>query len=339
MTQPDPLRIAVVGAGAMGRLHTRVCTALDGVRLAAIVDRSADAGRTLAAAHGVPWFVGLETLAPGDYDAAIICTPTGQHLEQATWLVAIGKHVLVEKPHRLPWEDPAALIAALRVQPRLVYMVGMTHRFYPEVVMARAALAAQPIGDLLAIRSHIYLRCLPGALPDWYFQPEHAGGGVLITNGVHCLDRILWLSGRRCTRVVAAYGRTLLPGHQVEDLATVLLELEPSVPVQLTFLWTQTDLRSAQLELLGGEGLLRINAWQGYELYRGDLQLAEQSYPAGMPFADRVLAGLQAEVAAFVRACRYGEPSPAPLSDLEEASRVLGMAYALMSNTTGSNES
>jgi predicted dehydrogenase len=324
----------VVGAGGMGHLHARLCSTLEGAQLAAIVDPRAKAGQALAMSLGTPWLPTPEDLEPAAYDAAIICSPTADHLGQSTWFAAAGKHVLVEKPHRLPWEDAAPLATLLAHQLHLVYMVGMTHRYYPEVGAASAALARYPIGDLLAIRSHIHMQGEAGGIKEWYFRRAMAGGGVMTTNGIHCLDRILWLSGRRFKRVVAAYGQPLRPDHEVEDLAVVLFELEPAIPVHASFLWSDAKIRSYQLELVGTDGVLRINSWQGFELYRRDEQLVEQAYPPDATDEDRTLAGLGAEVGAFIHACRFGEPSPVPLGDLEAAMTILSAAYDQMAPTT-----
>jgi predicted dehydrogenase len=328
------LRVAVIGAGNMGRWHARLCTMLEGAQLAAVVDPQPEAGQSLATSLGAPWFATPADLDPATYDAVIICTPTDSHLAQSLWFAQAGKHLLVEKPHRLPWEDAAPLADLLARQPHLVYMVGMTHRYYPEVGAARAALVRYPIGDLLAVRSHIHMQGEAGGIKDWYFHRAMAGGGVMATNGVHCLDRILWLTGRPFKRMVASYGQPLRPSHDVEDLAVVLFELEPAIPVHCSFLWSEARIRSYQLELAGTDGVLRINSWQGFELYRHDEQIIEQAYPPDATDEDRTIAGLGAEVAAFIHACRSGAPSPVPLVDLEAATQILAAAYAQMAATT-----
>jgi predicted dehydrogenase len=209
-------------------------------------------------------------------------------------------------------------------------MVGMTHRFYPEVLAARAALASHSIGELLAVRSQVYFQMLPGSLSDWYFHRESAGGGVLTTNGVHSVDSILWLTERRCERIVQAYGRSLLEGHQVEDMADVLFELEPAIPAHVSLLWTEADVRNVHIELTGSEGVLRINSWQGFELWCRDAHVSEVCYPPEASSEERMITGLRSELQAFADACRYKRNSPAPFSQLEQAMSIVSGAYELM---------
>lgn len=95
-----PLRVAVVGAGPMGRLHARTVArsaALDrDCALAAIVDRHALRANHLALEYGVAALDDLRRLR--EVDAAIVAVPTTAHVETALVLVEAGLDVLVEKP-------------------------------------------------------------------------------------------------------------------------------------------------------------------------------------------------------------------------------------------------
>lgn len=94
------LRVAVIGAGPMGRLHARAVSrsaARDGdCELAVIVDRHAARAAELAGAHHVAALHDLRRLR--DVDAAIVAVPTAAHVETALALAESGLDLLVEKP-------------------------------------------------------------------------------------------------------------------------------------------------------------------------------------------------------------------------------------------------
>ena len=96
-----PVRIAVVGAGHMGKLHAAKVAALGAAGgeavLVAVADVDAGRAREVAAAHGVRAVADLRELA-GELDAAIVAVPTVAHGAVVGVALELGLDVLVEKP-------------------------------------------------------------------------------------------------------------------------------------------------------------------------------------------------------------------------------------------------
>jgi len=130
-----PLRVAVVGVGALGRHHARIYAALDGCQLVAVVDTNEARAREVAGAYGVDAHASVEEVI-GRVDAVSVATPTRSHLEVARRLLDAGVPVLVEKPLARTIDDADALIAAAS-RAGVVLAVGHTERFNPAVQAAR----------------------------------------------------------------------------------------------------------------------------------------------------------------------------------------------------------
>ena len=93
-----PLRIAVAGAGLMGRSHAQLLADHAQTRLSAFIDPAAH-GQTLAREFGVPCYASLDELLDREKpDALIIATPNDVHVPQALQALAQGLPVLLEKP-------------------------------------------------------------------------------------------------------------------------------------------------------------------------------------------------------------------------------------------------
>ncbi len=93
-----PVRIAVIGAGTIGRRHIERVRSEPEAELAAIVDPAPPA-QALARSFQVPWFADLASLlCAGKPDAAIIATPNQLHVAGALACVAAGIPMLLEKP-------------------------------------------------------------------------------------------------------------------------------------------------------------------------------------------------------------------------------------------------
>ena len=185
-------RVLVVGAGVMGHRHAAAVRAV-GDHIAAVVDT--DLARASAVDSGASTYTSVqEALAQGhDFDSAIIATPSAGHLVQSTELVAAGLDVLVEKPHRVPGQDPAPLRAALARGGRL--FVGMSTRHWAGVQAVVDASVSGELGEVLTYTDRMQFHLEEDSLPSWYFNSAVSGGGVLVTNGVHAFDRARAITG------------------------------------------------------------------------------------------------------------------------------------------------
>jgi predicted dehydrogenase len=109
-----PVRIAVAGAGHMGKLHAAKVAALQQgggpAVLVAVTDVDAERAQALAAAHGALAAKDLRDLA-GELDAAIVAVPTVAHGAVVRAALELGLDVLVEKPIAASVEEAEALLA------------------------------------------------------------------------------------------------------------------------------------------------------------------------------------------------------------------------------------
>ncbi len=135
----EPLRVAVVGYGVMGRHHANVYAALPSVQLVAVVEP--DPGRRWAAGerYGCATFADLEAMLRAvSIDAASVASPTSTHHALASRLLTCAVHVLVEKPVATN-VDEARELAALSRSHGVVMQVGHITRFYKAVQQLRQA--------------------------------------------------------------------------------------------------------------------------------------------------------------------------------------------------------
>lgn len=146
------LRIAVIGAGYMGRLHAGKFAAMKyeaagqagvaAAELVAVVDTDPARAARLAGELGCAHATGYRALLPG-IDAACVAVPTGQHYEVVRDCLEAGVHVLVEKPLARTLAEADALVELARAR-GLVLQVGHLQRFNP-AFRALAAARERPL--------------------------------------------------------------------------------------------------------------------------------------------------------------------------------------------------
>ncbi len=128
-------RIAVVGAGRMGKLHARILSGMERTELLCIVDIDESTARAVAKQHHCQPFTRAED-AVALVDAAVIATPTLAHIEAARPFIEAGKPVLIEKPFTDDADAGEKLIELARRTGTSV-QVGHTERFNPAAIALR----------------------------------------------------------------------------------------------------------------------------------------------------------------------------------------------------------
>jgi dTDP-4-amino-4,6-dideoxygalactose transaminase/predicted dehydrogenase len=218
-----PIRFAVIGLGIMGQEHARAITANPLMKLAAVTDVQANTGRRVAADLGAKWFDSADQLInSGDVDAIVIATPHWQHGELAVSALKAGLHVLCEKPLTVTVAQADEVLEAAS-RSKGIFAVVHQKRFEPAYLYVKQLLDSGELGTIYrcsmlesAWRSEAYYRSSP-----WRGTWRGEGGGVLLNQAPHILDRYAWLCGMPET--VTARCDTSLHEIEVEDTASAIL--------------------------------------------------------------------------------------------------------------------
>ncbi|MDC4232485.1 inositol 2-dehydrogenase [Actinomyces sp. B33] len=142
------LRIGLIGAGRIGRVHARSVCAHPDAELVIVADAVENAARDLAHQCRARWTVDAdEVFADTAVDAVIICSPTPLHAPQVLAAAAAGIPVLCEKPLAPDATAAADLVARLDGLDPLV-MLGFNRRFDPSFAAIHDAVTDGRIGDL-----------------------------------------------------------------------------------------------------------------------------------------------------------------------------------------------
>lgn len=172
------MRLAIVGLGVQGRKRMAVA----GKDVVATIDPAASAGARYAAIGEVPL---------DGFDAACVCTPDASKLDSLRYLLARGKHVLVEKPLLA---DPPAFeeLAALARSTGAACYTAYNHRFEPHLVRLRETVQRGGLGEIYLAR-FFYGNGTARDVRSSAWRDQ--GLGVLSDLGSHLLDLALFLFG------------------------------------------------------------------------------------------------------------------------------------------------
>jgi len=194
----DRLKIALVGAGHMGKLHARTIAAREDAHLVAVCDVDAAAAAALAETYGARALGEVEGLA-GAVDAVILAAATSAHRNFALALIRAGVPLLVEKPLAGTAAE-AREIARAAERADAVLQVGHILRFDP-VTRAIAERTFTPAEIRVSWRSP--------------FTGRSTDISVVMDLAIHGIDLALKWAGRM-PQEVTAKGRTVKGPHTDE---------------------------------------------------------------------------------------------------------------------------
>eukprot|EP00953_Heterococcus_sp_UTEX-ZZ885_P002188 1698-Heterococcus_DN1.PRE.1 len=99
-TQTRGLKVGIIGAGRIGRVHLETLASVPGVQPVIISDVVESVLKEVTATYGVPNYTlnADEVINHPDVEAVWICSPSQFHADQIKACAKAGKHVFCEKP-------------------------------------------------------------------------------------------------------------------------------------------------------------------------------------------------------------------------------------------------
>lgn len=223
-------RIAVVGAGLIGRAHIAAVRASRTCTLSAIVDPA-----PAALEAGTPLYGSLDELISRDRpDGVILATPNQLHVPQALQCIEAGLPVLLEKPIAPTVAEGLRLVEEVERRSAKV-LIGHHRAHSPIMAKAKEVVDAGVLGRIVAVTgSAAFYK------PDEYFAQgpwrREPGGGPILINMIHEVHNLRMLCGEIVA--VQAFASSAVRGFAVED--TVAINLQFANGALGTFLLSDT---------------------------------------------------------------------------------------------------
>ena len=310
-----PVRIGVVGAGALGFHHTRILRDVPGAQLAGFYESNGARAEKVSSELGVKAFSSLEALLDV-VDAVSVVVPTPAHYTVAAPALERGLHVLIEKPIATTLEEADGLLAIAK-RTGAVLQTGHVERFN------RAVRAALPfVESPRFIESN---RLAP-------FNPRGSDVAVVLDLMIHDIDLVRTFVGGSVSSVSAVGVPVLTP---FVDIANARLSFEAGAVANITASRVSRE-RLRKLRIFQQSGYLSLDLGAGAgEFYalRKDVDLLAlvrdaQGAQALESFVERVPVEapdgepLRLELEAFVQAVAGEGPIAVTGEDGREALAV-----------------
>ena len=282
------MRVAIVGCGLIGTRRARVVRASPRDELVAVVDVDESRAHRLAGEMGcraaTDW---REVVGAEEVEAVVVSTPNKFLMPITVAVLEHHKHVLCEKPLGRSSCEAQQMVAAARTH-HVILKTGFNHRHHPAIARAHELCSSGAIGKLLFIRSVYGHGGRPGYEREWRADPEIAGGGDLLDQGIHVIDLCRWFLGDIAQ--VSGFTPTYFWGADkmsaVEDNAFALLQMRDGRSAAMHTSWTQWKNRFS-FEIFGRDGYISVDGLGGsYGVER--LTLGTRRPESGPPYEEQL---------------------------------------------------
>ena len=258
MTDPAPIRIALVGCGRISRNHFEAIEKIDGLELAAVCDVVADRAQAAGERYGVPWFETFDDLlGSARFDAVALCTPSGLHPKHGMLAASAGKHVICEKPMAISLDGADQLVSACDAAGVQLFVVKQ-NRLNPAIQLLKRAIDRERFGRIYLANTTVRWT----RPQEYYDQAPWRGtwefdGGAIMNQASHYVDLIQWLVGP--VESVMAKTATLARRIETEDTGVAVLRFRSGAigVIEVTMLTYPRNLEGS-ITILGEKGTVKV---------------------------------------------------------------------------------
>lgn len=259
--------IGIIGAGHFGAVHARAMAEVPGLKLVASCRENKAAAQAFADEFGGNSYGDWQSLlADPAVDAVVIATPHHLHEEIAIGAARAGKHILLEKP-MAPTSRACDAINAAVAEAGVQLMVGHVMHFALPCLKAMEIIKSGVIGKPVMGSSWMIKLWMESNRRDWHLRTD-SGGGMLMTAGIHALDRLVWLMGEDVVGVNALAG-TFFHEQEADDTALIGLRFANGGVGQVQSVGYRDGAMLSAMDLVCEHGTLRIDFDEGVSIGRG----------------------------------------------------------------------
>jgi myo-inositol 2-dehydrogenase / D-chiro-inositol 1-dehydrogenase len=311
------MRIALIGAGRIGRLHARLLRTTEGVESVTLADLDHGRASEVAAEAGIDIAPSIDA-ALGSADAVVIAAATSAHAELIRASIARGLPTFCEKPLAGSLDETVALVSDID-RSGVPFQLGFQRRFDPGYGEAHRLISEGALGTLYAVR-------LAGHDP----APPHEAyiaqsGGLFRDFSIHDFDILRWLTTCEVDEVYAVGGVRAFPvfsKYDDIDTAVASLRLVDGPFTALTVARHDPLGYDIRAEIFGSADSVAVGLGPRTPLRSVEPGVPPQAGPAWKDFLERFESAYAAEFRAFVAVARGEIPSPCTAADGLAALRI-----------------
>jgi myo-inositol 2-dehydrogenase / D-chiro-inositol 1-dehydrogenase len=311
------MRICLLGAGLIGRMHGSVLAAQSEVDEIVVADVDPGRAAETAAAIGGRVAPNAEQAMEGA-DAVLVAASTDAHARLVAAAIERGLPTFCEKP--LAFDLPETIELVEKIETRgAVVQVGFQRRFDPAYREARRLVESGELGTVYLVRLIAHDHEPP---PEAYIP---VSGGLFRDSSIHDFDALRWVTGQEVDEVYAAgsvRGFPVFERYDDIDTGAAIMRLADGSLGVLSQTRHDPLGYDIRMEIVGSRDAVTVGLGQRTPLRSLEPDAPALTGPAWQTFLTRFETAYQEELITFLRVARGEIASPITARDALEAMRI-----------------
>lgn len=312
------IRVGIIGCGSVASSHANAINEFSSrASLVGVSDVSPERLKIFAEKYGARAYDHAEgLLAQSDIDCVLISLPHDLHVRMAIEAAKAGKHILLEKPIALTLRECDEIMEAVAAN-NVTLSVGQSYRYFDGPWHAKQILDQKVVGIMVFAIATFSKNWSIANRKKWQLD-RNRGGGHWISNGVHTVNTLQWLTGSPVVAVKGISGQYFhpkdrYPQMRADDATLAMLQHENGVYTIAVVTGYRRGAPKDMLEITCNNGKIKCDRkrlWVGV-----DEQWKEKSLTS---VSDKVR-----EWDAFLTCLETKSDPPVPGAEARETVRVL----------------
>lgn len=272
----DKVNTAVVGLGTIGSVHAEWYTQLPESNLVAVCDAREGVAKKTAERYGVRAYTDYRELVDDkNVEAITVAVPNYLHHDVAVAAARAGKHLAVEKPMCVTLEEADEMISEAK-KAKVVDLYTENLCFAPSYKLAKEVVDKGGVGNPYLCKAYESDDIVVGSKGEadvvansWYLDPKKAGGGKLMSTGVHAIQYVRHVFDKaRALRVHAEIIDSigLQKPKMMEDMALVTIRFEGDRIGEIHTGFYMTGGSDDRAEIYGNKGTIFLDLYRRNEI-------------------------------------------------------------------------
>lgn len=260
------VKVGLIGTGWVSQVHFNAFKQVNGAKVVAVTSRTKEKAKGFARMNDIVNHFDdyRDMLNMEEIDVVTVAFPNHMHAEVTVDAARAGKHVICEKPLCNTLEEADLMVEACKEHGvKLFYAEELC--FIPKFIRAKELVDNGSFGKIYMVKQS---EKHGGPYSEWFWDPERAGGGILMDMGCHSIEFCRWVLDKAQVKSVYAQMDTYLHTAitEEEDNVILILEFEGGMVGLLESSWALKGGMESKTEIIGTDGIIRADLCEGWGL-------------------------------------------------------------------------